>query len=71
MPFTMKNTDGFTQSELNTLNAAAWIVREQYDCDGLEQYIIEDAIGQSSCLVEMISWRLADKASERLKLTPR
>ena len=71
MPFTMQNTDGFTQSELNTLNAAACVVREQYDCDGLEQYSLEDAIGQCSCLIEMDAWRLADKAAERLKLTPR
>ena len=67
--FTMQNTEGFTQSEIDTLNEAARIVRETYDCEGLEQYSLEDAIGKAWCLVLQTSRHIADKAADKLGLS--
>ena len=67
--FTMQNTEGFTQSEIDTLNEAARIVRETYDCEGLEQYSLEDAIGKAWCLVPQTSRHIANKVADRLGLS--
>ena len=67
--FTMQNTEGFMQSEIDTLNDAARIVREIYDCDGLEEYNLDDAIGNAWCLVLQTSRHIADKAADRLGLS--
>lgn len=67
--FTMQNTEGFTQSEIDTLNDAARIVRETYDCDGLEAYSLDDAIGNAWCVVPQTSRHIADKAADRLGLS--
>lgn len=69
--FTIQNTEGFAQSELDILNDAARIVRETYDCEGLEQYSLNDAIGNAWCFATQTAQHIADKVADRLKLSPK
>jgi len=64
--FTLENTDGFSQSELDILNAAAALIRDEFDASGIEQYSIEDAVGQCWAKVPPTACELALCAAKRL-----
>lgn len=68
MTFTMDNTEGYTQQELDTMNEAEEILRRDWDCEGLEQHSINDAIGNSTAAVPMTAEELAIAAAKRLGL---
>ena len=45
--FSLDNTDGFTPCQIETLNSAVRFLRCEYDCDGIEDYSIADAISNA------------------------
>lgn len=69
--FTTQNTEGYTNDDLATLNEAVALLREWYDCEGLEEYSMSDAVFGASCSVPMIARNIADTAADRLKLSLR
>lgn len=69
--FTIQNTEGFTQSEIDTLNDAARIVRETYDCEGLEEYSLCDALSDAWRAATPTSQHIADTVAARLGLSPK
>jgi hypothetical protein len=64
--FTLENTDGFSLSDLDIMNAAAALIRDEFDASGIEQYSIEDAIGLCWALVPDTASDLAICAAKRL-----
>jgi hypothetical protein len=66
--FTQQNTEGYDQSELDTLNEAVEILRETCDCEGLTLKTIDDAISNAACCVPMVASKIAAAAGESLGL---
>ena len=67
--FTMENSDGFRQSELDILNDAVRIVRETHDCEGLEEYSLCDALSDAWRAATPTSQHIADTVAARLGLS--
>lgn len=64
--FTIENTDGFSQTDLDILNEAADLVRSEYETDDIAQSSIDDAIGNCWGIVPPTARELATCAAKRL-----